>query len=197
MQTRVRLIAASLTILASAVALHAGSLSGTVKSDGSGASVVYLEPASTPAATRVAAKTYTLTQHGMKFVPDVLAIPPGSTVTFKNDDGTAHNVFWASIGGDRRMAKNLGTFSKGEQRAFKFDQVGVAPLLCNVHPEMEGYIVVSPTPYAARTDSAGGYRIADIPDGRYKVTAWHAGKKPVSKAVTIDQASREDFDLSR
>ena len=42
--------------------------------------------------------------------------------------------------------KNLGTWPQGEKRSFTFDQPGVVPLLCNVHPEMSGYVLVVPTP---------------------------------------------------
>ncbi len=49
----------------------------------------------------------------------------------------------------------MGTWPKGEVRSFKFDTPGVVPLLCNVHPEMSGFIVVSPTPYYAEADASG------------------------------------------
>jgi hypothetical protein len=43
----------------------------------------------------------------------------------------------------------------------------VVPLLCNVHPEMSGYVIVSPTPYYAVADASGTFKIADVPDGSY------------------------------
>jgi hypothetical protein len=82
--------------------------------------------------------------------------------------------FWPSVGGDKKEGHNLGTRPKGDKRSFKFDQPGAVPLLCNVHPEMSGYVVVSPTPYFALTDS-GSYKIENIPDGKYNVIAWHEG----------------------
>jgi len=68
-----------------------------------------------------------------------------------------------------------------EKRSYTFDKPGVVPLLCNVHPEMAAYVVVSPTPYFAETDEAGNYKIKDVPDGSYTVTAWHEGAKNQSK----------------
>ena len=41
------------------------------------------------------------------------------------------------------------------------------PVLCNVHPDMAGYLIVSPTPYFAETDDSGNYKIKDVPDGSY------------------------------
>jgi hypothetical protein len=85
----------------------------------------------------------------------------------------------------------------GEKRAFKFDTVGVVPLLCNVHPEMSGYIIVTPTPFYAETDAAGNYKIANVPDGSYTVSAWHEGFKVQSKPVTVNGAAKLDFALSK
>ena len=193
-----RYILVLLIVLAGITLASAGSLAGSVKSGAAGASIVYLEPANGAAVAPVQQHEHVITQKGMKFVPQVLAVPLGATVIFKNDDSPAHNVFWTSVGGDRKLAHNLGTFPHGQERTFKFDHSGIVPLLCNVHPEMEGYIIVTATPYYAQTDPILGiYQIAGIPDGQYKVTAWHAGKKPEIRTMAITGSVKADFDLSR
>jgi hypothetical protein len=108
-------------------------------------------------------------------------------------------VFWPSIqsGGKKGPGHNLGTWPQGEKRSFKFDQAGVVPVLCNVHPEMSGYIVVVPTPYFAQTDASGAYKIENIPDGSYTVTAWHEGAKTQSKPVAVAGDAKADFTLSK
>jgi hypothetical protein len=73
----------------------------------------------------------------------------------------------------------------------------VVPLLCNVHPEMSGYIVVSPTPYFAQTDSNGNYKIENVPSGKYSVVAWHEGMKTQSKSVEVSSTVRADFSLAK
>jgi hypothetical protein len=45
-------------------------------------------------------------------------------------------------------------------------------VLCNIHMEMEGHIVVVRDPFFAVTDRDGRYRIADVPPGRYTVKVW-------------------------
>jgi hypothetical protein len=91
----------------------------------------------------------------------------------------------------------MGTWPKGEKKPFKFDQPGVAPLLCNVHPEMSGYVVVVPTPYFAESDASGNFNIADVPNGNYTVTAWHEGAKMQSKPVSVAGEANVDFTLSK
>ena len=71
------------------------------------------------------------------------------------------------------------------------------PLLCNVHPEMSGYIVVSPTPYFAETDASGNYKIENVPDGKYNAVAWHEGMKTQTKSVDVAGTGKADFTLSK
>jgi hypothetical protein len=108
-----------------------------------------------------------------------------------------HNIFWPAINGNKKLSHNMGTWPTGEERAFKFDTVGVVPLLCNVHPEMSGYIIVSPTPYFAIADASGNFKIADVPDGAYSVSAWHEGMKIQSKPVTLSGSATMEFSLTK
>jgi len=61
-----------------------------------------------------------------------------------------------------------------------------------VHPDMSAYIVVSPSPYFAKTDSAGNYEIKGVPDGAYTVTVWHEGKKPQTAQVNVSGDTKSD-----
>ena len=182
-----------ISLLVFATAAFAGTIEGKVSS---GNSVVYVDsiPGKTfPAPT----KDPLIDQKGLKFNPTVLVVQQGTTVDFQNDDTVQHNVFWPSISGNKKEGHNLGTWPKGEKRSFKFDQPGVVPLLCNVHPEMAGYIIVSPTPYFAQTDASGNYRIENVPDGKYNVVAWHEGTKPLTKSVDVSGIGKADFTLSK
>src|ERR1022692_2578335 len=81
-------------------------------------------------------------QKKMTFIPHVTVVQQGSTVEFLNSDSVGHNVYWPSISGNKKLMGNLGTWPQGQKKNFTFDNVGVASLLCNVHPEMSGYVVV-------------------------------------------------------
>jgi len=189
----------TLAIVALIAGLSAASWAGDIEGKVTGMkgkSVVYVEA--------IAGKTFpaptnhpVMDQKGLVFVPHIMAIQQGTTVDFLNSDTVAHNVFWSAVGADKKAGHNLGTWPKGEKRSFTFDKPGVAPLLCNVHPEMGAYIVVSPTPYFAETDDSGAYKIKDVPDGSYTVTAWHEGAKNQSKPVTVSGGGKADFTLTK
>ena len=187
-------VAAALILTASS---FAGSISGKL-SGVTGNSVVYVDA--------IAGKSFpapeqhpVMNQKGLMMVPHIMPIQAGTTVDFLNSDKVAHNVFWPSVmsGGKKGPGHNLGTWPQGEKRSFKFDQAGFVSVLCNVHPEMSGFIVISPTPYYVQTDASGAYKIDNVPDGQYTVTAWHEGTKSVSKPVTVSGDTKTDFTLSK
>lgn len=178
-----------------ALSANAGTISGQV-SGVAGQSVVYVDT--------VAGKTFpaptqhpVIDQRGLLFQPRVTAVQVGTTVDFLNSDSVAHNVFWTSVGGNKKLGHNLGTWPKGERKSFKFDTPGAVPILCNVHPEMSAYLVVVPTPYFATSDQGGNYKIENVPDGSYTVVAWHEGAKNQSKPVAVSGDAKADFTLSK
>ena len=190
---RIPFIFAPLLVIASVATVSAGTIEGKVSP---GNSVVYVDtiPGKTfPAPTQSAL----MGQRGLAFVPHLLVIEKGTTVDFQNDDSVQHNVFWPSISGNKKEGHNMGTWPKGDKRSFKFDQAGVVPLLCSIHAEMSGFLVVSPTPYFAQTDAAGNYKIDNVPDGKYTVVGWHEGMKPQSKPVDVAGTGKADITLSK
>ena len=177
------------------IAASAGDIEGKVTGM-KGHSVVYVDT--------IAGKTFpapkehpVMDQKGLMFAPHIMVIQVGTTVDFLNSDTVQHNVFWTAVGSDKKAGHNLGTCPKGEKRYFTFDKAGVAPVLCNVHPDMAGYIIVSATPYFAETDDSGSYKIKDVPDGSYTLVVWHEGAKNQSKPVTVAGGTKADFTVSK
>ena len=121
----------------------------------------------------------------MAFVPHVLVIVKGTTVNFLNDDPVQHNVYWPAINHDRKLAHNMGTWPQGIVKSFTFNELGEVPLLCKVHSEMSGYIVVTPTPFFALTDKEGNYTIKDVPPGKYTLKTWSEKAQTTTQAVTV------------
>jgi plastocyanin len=188
-------LAALMAMTAFTTVAFAGTIHGKV-SGVKGESVVYVDV--------IAGKTFpppsqhlTMDQKGLMFVPHILPVQQGTTVEFLNSDSVAHNVFWPAISGNKKLGHNLGTWPQGQRQSFKFDNPGIVPLFCNVHPDMAGYLVVSPTPYFATTDKTGAYKIENVPDGDYTVTAWNEGAKSKSNPVKVAGDASADFTLSK
>lgn len=185
----------TVALLAGMIAAHAGSISGSVNG-GKGAAVVYIE--SIPGKTFPApAKHVAMDQRKLLFQPHAIVVQAGATVDFLNGDNVQHNIFWPSVAGNKKLSHNMGTWPKGEIRSFQFDSPGVVPLLCNVHPEMSGFILVVPTPYFVEADASGVYKIDNVPEGSYSVTAWREGMKTQTKPVTVASNATVDFSLTK
>ncbi len=178
-----RSITALLVAAAMVVAAHAGTIHGKI-SGVKGVSVVYIE--TIPGKTFPAPTAHPIMdQKGLMFVPHILVVQQGTSVEFLNSDSVEHNVFWPSINGNKSLGHNMGTWPQGGHKNFTFTHPGVVPLLCNVHPDMSGYIVVSPTPYFAETTKTGEFTIKDVPNGSYTIAAWHEGKRQHAQPVTV------------
>ena len=127
----------------------------------------------------------TVDQKKMTFIPHVVVVQRGTTVDFLNSDPVGHNVYWPSVGGNKRLAHNLGTWPQGQTKSFTFNDLGAAPLLCNVHAEMSGYVVVVPSAYHAVTKSDGSFVISGVPPGHYTLKTWSASGKPTVQQVDV------------
>jgi plastocyanin len=127
----------------------------------------------------------TMDQRKMTFLPHVLPVLKGTTVDFLNSDAVGHNVYWPSISGNKGAAGNLGTWPQGQTKSFQFNTLGAAPLLCNVHAEMSGYVVVLPTPYFAVTNATGAFTIRGVPAGHYTLKTWSESGKPTVQQIDV------------
>ena len=128
-----------------------------------------------------------INQKDFTFIPKVLPVLRGTVVDFLNSDNVLHNVF-SPDAPDGKF--NLGTWPKGFVRADTFRTAGVATILCNVHPEMEAYVLALETPYFDTTDSLGDYRINNVPPGKYTLTAWYFAEDNQKKKVTVPKTGQ-------
>jgi plastocyanin len=184
MKIRLGHLALGCGALAIAATASAGTIKGTAAQPHAKTladMVVYVEKA--PGTFAPPKEHPVMNQKNLTFTPHVLPVVAGTTVDFLNSDQVLHNVFTP----DKCAGKfNLGTWPKGETRSYTFSQAGCTPvLLCNVHPEMEAFIVVLQNPFFAVTDKAGLYSIANVPEGKYTVRIWNRKQLDVTKQVTV------------
>lgn len=132
-------------------------------------------------------------QKGRKFVPDLVAITVGQSVSFPNGDAFLHNVFSQSSA--RKF--DLGSFKKGESKDKSFGAPGVIDVYCNIHPEMAATILVLPNTRHTRTKPDGTYTIEGVPPGTWTVFAYaRRAPKPVSAKVTVTAGADASVNLS-
>jgi plastocyanin len=151
--------------------------------------VVYLEgaqPASQDGAAPVEIK-----QADRRFVPDLVVVPVGTTISFPNMDPIFHNIYSLS----KPKSFDLGAYDKGDTRKVTFPKPGIVEIYCHLHPNMAATVVVTPNRWYARPDASGQYKIAQVPPGKYTLVAWHKSAGFFRKSIVIEpgQGATVDF----
>ena len=130
---RTRWTLGALTLLATAGA-------GLVGSDGSpalaGGGGCHQPPAGTEATGDA------VFMEGFCFAPTVLRVQPGTKVTFRNNDEAVHQVNGQSWSGGATLSKDATTVRS-------FDEPGLYPYACILHPGMVGVVVVGDGKFVA------------------------------------------------
>ena len=160
-----------------------GTLAGTLTIDGKAGALglITLEPASGKWKPRTP-KRVIIEQRGREFLPNLVAIAVGSTVTFPNFDSVFHNVFSTTP----QAAFDLGLYRAGEAREFTFTKEGIIRLGCNLHANMSAHIVVVGAPHFVTTDPQGAFSFRRLAPGKYKLRAWSIrSKAPITQDITI------------
>jgi plastocyanin len=190
-------LAALAACLAAGTAHAGGRVVGTVTVTDPGGSpahadvIVYVVGFAEPASTDKPAAS--IAQKGRKFVPDLVAVTVGQSVSFPNGDSFLHNVFSQTTA--RKF--DLGSFKKGESKEKSFPNPGVIDVYCNIHPEMAATILVLPNTRHTRTKSDGSFAIDGVPPGTWTVFAYaRRVAKPVSARVTVVDGQDAKLELS-
>lgn len=134
--------------------------------------VVYVEltnKASAQLSPAPRSKTSEVEQRGRQFLPLVSVIQSGSSVNFPNNDTVRHHVYSFS----QAKVFELKLYSGIAGRAIVFDKPGTVVLGCNIHDSMVAFIHIVDTPWFAKTDPTGEARIPSLPNGSYRLRAWH------------------------
>lgn len=199
---------------ASILLSHAGSLSvNVVDKDGKPAinAVVMVYPSSPTPSTQAPPSALTLSQASMQFSPAVALVQVGAKVTFVNNDPWDHHVRGSASGAKEfasgaadgfsfRLAGRANSAASGatsgatstaankiSSSVVTFDKAGVTLLACYLHGSMTGHVVVSDTPWAAKTDADGMATFSDMPDGVVQIKTWHSAQfvdiAPVNNSI--------------
>lgn len=140
-------------------------------------------------------EAFILDQNNLTFLPHILVIPKGSTVSFPNNDKVDHNVFSLS----RTKKFNFGSYKPGESQDVTFDKPGIVELRCDLHSEMISYILVMKNSYFSLTDKQGNFIIdvTGLAPGKYTLKTWHEKLKNSKQAIELPTAKQLGINLKR
>jgi plastocyanin len=148
--------------------------------------------ASAPGAKGATKTKAVIDQHGCKFVPHVVAMPPGE-IEIKNSDGILHNIHTYSTA-NPSINKAQPKFKKTMTE--KFEKPEVIKVTCDVHSWMLGWVAVTPG-IAAVTDKDGVAKLENVPAGKQKIEVWHEtlGKQEKDVDVKAGATTKVSFEM--
>ena len=129
---------------------------------------------------------------GCRFVPRVQAASVGQFVVLKNTDPILHTAHAYFTGA--QPAFNVGLYP-GRVSRKPLVSPGLVQILCDVHPWMAAYIVVTDHPYHAVTDAYGEFLITDVPAGTYRLKVWHESLGTQEKQVELKAGAPQNVDF--
>ena len=159
--------------------------------------VVYVEqvPAGVDSALALAASAAPrpqLAQKNQSFVPRVVPIAVGSAIEFPNLDPIYHNVF--SLSKPRRF--DLGKYPRGQSKTVVFTHTGQINVYCDIHSEMEAFILVLPHHAFTQPRPNGSFELPSLPPGHYKLHVWHPDFHEIERPVDVPADSDLAVDVS-
>ncbi|OUR65625.1 hypothetical protein A9Q79_01135 [Methylophaga sp. 42_25_T18] len=122
-------------------------------------------------------------QVNKRFLPDLILITQGQSVSFPNSDNIRHHVYSFS----EAKPFELKLYAGKPKSSIEFDQNGVVIVGCNIHDSMIGSIYIAKNS-AMITDTDGTVTL-DFDPAVDQVSVWHPHQ-------VINPEEREIFDLS-
>jgi hypothetical protein len=132
-------------------------------------------------------------QKGCQYVPHLLAFQVNQALEIVNDDQTSHNIHpLPRLNREWNRSQPPGTPPISE----KYDKAEFILVKCNIHPWMRGYFAVLKNSHFAVTGSDGGFKLPNLPPGKYTITAWHESYGEQSQDVTISGSENQTVNFA-
>ena len=108
-------------------------------------------------------------QQNCEFIPYSTAVHQDQTLEFKSSDPTNHNVHTASF--TNASLNQMLAPGKALDQKFVAERRPIS-LKCDIHPWMQGYIMVFDHPFFAVTGADGSFEIQGVPAGAQNLVVW-------------------------
>lgn len=126
------------------------------------------------------------------FVPHVLSVSRGQTLSIRNSDPFLHDAH-AWLGA--RTLFNVG-LPVGKTVNKVLDEPGLIQINCNVrHTWMRAYVFVAENPYHTVTGADGRFVIDGLPPGTYTLRFWHELLGSTDRRVSLPASGTATIDV--
>ena len=113
----------------------------------------------------------TLDQKNCEYIPYALALHKDQKIVFKSSDPVPHNVHFSPFEND---PFNTSVPANGElEKSLKPERRAI-PVTCDIHPWMQGWVMVFDHPFFAVTAEDGSFEITGVPAGAQNLVVWQA-----------------------
>jgi hypothetical protein len=118
----------------------------------------------------------------LDFRPHVSVMTAGGTMTYANSHPFPDSCFSTN-----NEKFDFGYVEAHGVRKRKFPNAGHYTLLCHVHPNEVGFLIVTPSSYFARADKQGEFLLRDVPVGTYEMVGWAPRVKSETRTVVVTE----------
>ena len=131
---------------------------------------------------RAAAADTTITNEKCAFAPRVQIVRPNANVKTTSQDPILHTTHAQLENG--RTLFNVALPIAGLTITKPIGNAGNVRLICNTHPWMRGWLLVTDEA-AAITGADGRFSIDNVPPGTYELRIWHESLKSAPHKITV------------
>lgn len=129
-----------------------------------------------------------------RFAPRVQIVRPSASITASSKDPILHTTNAMNEAGKNLF--NVALPVPGIKVTKPLGPAGLVRIVCNTHPWMRGYVVVTDEA-AAISGGDGQFTLSSVPPGTYELRIWHETLKgaPQKVTVTAGQTTTINFEL--
>lgn len=129
-----------------------------------------------------------------RFSPRVQIVRSNATITTSSKDPILHTTNAITEAG--KTLFNVAVPIPGIKINRQLAASGLVRLVCNTHPWMRGYVIVTDD-MAEITGADGKFTLSNVPSGTYELRIWHETLKGAPQKITVaaPQTATVSFDL--
>jgi hypothetical protein len=110
---------------------------------------------------------------GCQYVPHAQIARTDQQLHFTSSDAVAHNIHTYTLSNPQQNFILQANDQVGSKVDIKTAETLPMAVKCDIHPWMNGWVLIADHPYAAVTDKDGKFKIEGLPEGEHSFRVWH------------------------